>query len=95
MPKNNNQTQTQQQQYQQYQSEKTKTRRQSTTPTKKNTPLQAAAKKPIIKRGRWEIEEKKAFLKGLRIYGRGKWKAIAKLIPQRYVILVVLCMYVM
>ena len=37
----------------------------------------------VKKRGRWEKEEKKAFLRGFLIYGRGKWKAIAKLIPHR------------
>lgn len=36
-----------------------------------------------MKRGRWEINEKKAFLRGFLTYGRGKWKEIAKLIPQR------------
>ncbi len=41
-------------------------------------------KQAVVKRvGRWLMEEKKTFLKGLRIYGRGQWKAIAKLIPNR------------
>ena len=40
-------------------------------------------KNTVVKRGRWEVGEKKAFLRGLLTYGRGKWKAISKLIPQR------------
>jgi len=36
-----------------------------------------------IKRGRWERWEKVAFLKGLRKYGKGKWKLIGSLIPTR------------
>ncbi len=43
--------------------------------------------KGIVKRGRWSLHEKKAFLRGFQKYGRGRWKAIAKLIPQRCVIL--------
>lgn len=39
--------------------------------------------KTVVKRGRWEVDEKKTFLRGLRIYGKGKWKAIATLIPHR------------
>eukprot|EP00980_Cylindrotheca_fusiformis_P010613 scaffold2362_cov109-Cylindrotheca_fusiformis.AAC.4 len=33
--------------------------------------------------GRWEEYEKLAFLRGLRLYGRGNWKAIGSLIPTR------------
>ncbi len=35
------------------------------------------------KYGRWTPAEKAAFLTGLRRFGRGKWKEIAKLIPSR------------
>lgn len=36
-----------------------------------------------VKTGRWELWEKRAFLEGLRRYGRGKWKKISRLIPTR------------
>jgi hypothetical protein len=35
--------------------------------------------------GRWTEWEKLAFLKGLRLYGRGNWKKISDMIPTRYV----------
>lgn len=35
------------------------------------------------KYGRWTPAEKAAFLTGLKRFGRGKWKEIAKLIPTR------------
>ena len=37
------------------------------------------------KGGRWTYDEKKMFLKGIRVFGRGKWSSIAKDIPTRYV----------
>ncbi len=43
-------------------------------------------RKSNIKRGRWELKERITFLRGLQRYGKGKWKAIAKLIPHRYVL---------
>jgi hypothetical protein len=39
--------------------------------------------KDKTKVGRWEQWERFAFLRGLRMYGRGKWKKISKLIPTR------------
>jgi hypothetical protein len=39
--------------------------------------------KKILKIGRWNESEKLAFLQGLSIHGRGKWKAISHLIPTR------------
>lgn len=39
--------------------------------------------KHLIKIGRWERWEKRAFLEGLRKYGQGKWKKISDLIPTR------------
>ena len=33
--------------------------------------------------GRWEKREKLAFLQGLRLFGRGKWKRIGDNIPSR------------
>jgi len=38
-----------------------------------------------LKIGRWTLEERKAFLRGLKEYGKGKWSKIAKGIPTRYV----------
>lgn len=35
--------------------------------------------------GRWETRERLAFLRGLRLYGRGNWKQISKMISTRYV----------
>ena len=37
----------------------------------------------VTRRGRWELHEKKAFLRGLLQFGKGNWKAIAQLIPNR------------
>mmetsp|Transcript_38291 Transcript_38291/g.55944 ORF Transcript_38291/g.55944 Transcript_38291/m.55944 type:complete len:110 (-) Transcript_38291:681-1010(-) len=37
------------------------------------------------KTGRWERSENVAFLRGLKYYGKGKWKQIGALIPTRYV----------
>jgi hypothetical protein len=39
----------------------------------------------LYNEGRWTFEEKILFLKGLRRYGRGKWKKIGSLLPTRYV----------
>lgn len=36
-----------------------------------------------IKRGRWSTWEKEMFLRGLRQFGKGKWKQIQKMIPTR------------
>jgi hypothetical protein len=36
------------------------------------------------KTGRWTQGERFAFLQGLRIHGRGKWKKISRTIPTRY-----------
>ena len=47
-----------------------------------------AARGSVIKKknvGRWHEWERLAFLRGLRRFGRGKWKKISKLIPTRYV----------
>jgi hypothetical protein len=50
---------------------------------KRNT-TQETKKKNV---GRWFQHERRAFLSGLRIHGRGKWKKISKMIPTRQVIL--------
>ena len=34
--------------------------------------------------GRWEKWERMVFLYGYRLYGKGKWSKISKLIPTRY-----------
>jgi hypothetical protein len=39
--------------------------------------------KPVTRHGRWLKEERLAFLRGLRVYGKGNWKQIATLIPTR------------
>jgi hypothetical protein len=39
--------------------------------------------KKTLKIGRWNESEKLAFLQGLNIHGRGKWKAISQMIPTR------------
>mmetsp|Transcript_16053 Transcript_16053/g.34768 ORF Transcript_16053/g.34768 Transcript_16053/m.34768 type:complete len:171 (-) Transcript_16053:111-623(-) len=39
--------------------------------------------KSAIKSGRWTVEEKATFLKGLKMFGKGKWKEIATMIPTR------------
>lgn len=39
--------------------------------------------KQYRKKGRWERDEKMLFLKGIRIYGIGKWSDISKMIPNR------------
>ena len=39
--------------------------------------------RPKHKVGRWPIDERKAFLRGLKQHGRGKWSRIAKDIPTR------------
>mmetsp|Transcript_34842 Transcript_34842/g.74271 ORF Transcript_34842/g.74271 Transcript_34842/m.74271 type:complete len:172 (+) Transcript_34842:140-655(+) len=36
-----------------------------------------------VKSGRWTDSERRMFLKGLKKFGRGKWKEIATLIPTR------------
>lgn len=38
-----------------------------------------------INRGRWTLQERLAFLRGLRVHGKSKWKEISKMIPTRYV----------
>ncbi|KAL3797447.1 hypothetical protein ACHAW5_004466 [Stephanodiscus triporus] len=38
---------------------------------------------PTCKSGRWTDAERLTFLKGLKRFGRGKWKEIATLIPTR------------
>jgi hypothetical protein len=50
---------------------------------KRNT-TQETKKKNV---GRWFQHERRAFLSGLRIHGRGKWKKISKMIPTRQVVL--------
>lgn len=61
------------------------------------TPLQARGNKRTMEgrsstaaeslknTGRWTEWEKLAFLKGLRLHGRGNWKKISSMIPTRYV----------
>jgi hypothetical protein len=70
-------------------SNKKRSYRKKSTPKKqkRKTP---SNKNPVVRRGRWALEEKKAFLRGFRLYGKGKWKAIAKLIPERYVFIMYL-----
>jgi hypothetical protein len=69
--------------------EKTNTRTNPKKKTPKKTPKKTLSKKrstrksSVVKRGRWQVEECVAFLQGFRMYGKGKWKAIAKLIPDR------------
>ena len=69
--------------------EKTNTRTSPKKKTPKKTPKKTQSKKrstrksSVVKRGRWQVEECVAFLQGFRMYGKGKWKAIAKLIPDR------------
>jgi hypothetical protein len=38
-----------------------------------------------INRGRWTLQERLSFLRGLRLHGKSKWKEISKMIPTRYV----------
>lgn len=40
------------------------------------------ATKPVTT-GRWEQHERHAFLQGLRLHGKGKWKAIGNFVPTR------------
>jgi hypothetical protein len=50
---------------------------------KKKNKRQKGKKSAVVNRGRWELHEKKMFLKGYLTYGRGKWKEIATMIPKR------------
>ena len=58
------------------------------TKNKKTTTTKLSIRRPkkpktAPKRGRWERSECIAFLQGFRSYGKGKWKQIAKMIPNR------------
>jgi hypothetical protein len=55
------------------------------TRTKKATRKKTKHKIPDHSEGRWKDWEHIEFLKGLRREGKGKWKAIGRAIPTRYV----------
>ncbi|CAJ1947763.1 unnamed protein product [Cylindrotheca closterium] len=49
----------------------------------KATTVKVVKPKNPTRTGRWEIEERLAFLQAFKIYGKGNWKEIGKFIPNR------------
>ena len=60
---------------------------QSTDDRKQPSKVPNPYKKPDHLVGQWKNWEHKEFLKGLRRKGKGNWKAIARAIPTRYVVI--------